>query len=608
MNKNLYKNGILTLYLSRQPQYTVRQYYAQGGIATLVPRKGFFLGGIGDFVGDLVGGVGDALGDVADFAGDVIDSPIGRIGLTLLAPQLGLPMWAASAGLTAYDFAKTGKLNPLSALSAAGLYGLDQVGGIEGLSNMFGSNVPVDEAGGFFSGKAPDSIFSNVSQPSGIFSGNPITGIQGIDDLGQVGIRPNYYQGQNIPVTNLTPTQNYINNSTYNPVDESGGYLSGTSPESPFTQVAQSREQILGGDVPKPGFFGTAYGNLKTAFDPASGASAMDRLSALGDVGSSAFKALYTNKDGDVNVPAVLATLSLYPNYKAAKAKAGDLGIPFSEADYQANKVAPSKERYAMMAPKSAFGITTAANGGRIGFDSGGPGNKNEPPKPKPKIDLNLLSMSLYGVPFDQLTSTQKNGLFELADTQKANGGRIGYEDGKLVIPEGGPGNKKIEEQMMRAAKQAQEEYLKRRAQEQLMDRNYNEQSMYDWKRDQKELFDAANEKEYPPLPTPTKPEGVLSIKLTPAQKKAYGGMIDHPVRMLKGGIPELDLRAKGGYIPYGVKEKADDVPAMLSKNEFVFTADAVKGAGGGSINKGAVKMYKLMKSLEKKSKNKKVA
>ena len=131
---------------------------------------------------------------------------------------------------------------------------------------------------------------------------------------------------------------------------------------------------------------------------------------------------------------------------------------------------------------------------------------------------------------------------------------------------------------------------------------------MYDWKVSQKELFDAANEKEYPPLPEPVKPSGVLSIKLTPAQKKAYGGMINHPIRMLKGGIPELDLRAKGGYIPYGVKEKADDVPAMLSKNEFVFTADAVKGAGGGSINKGAIKMYKLMKSLEKKAKNKKVA
>jgi hypothetical protein len=114
--------------------------------------------------------------------------------------------------------------------------------------------------------------------------------------------------------------------------------------------------------------------------------------------------------------------------------------------------------------------------------------------------------------------------------------------------------------------------------------------------------------KEYPPLPTPIKPEGVLSIKLTPAQKKAYGGMIDHPVRMLQGGVPELDLRAKGGFIPYGVKERADDVPAMLSKNEFVFTADAVRNAGGGSINKGAQKMYKLMKSLENKKIKKKVA
>jgi hypothetical protein len=67
-----------------------------------------------------------------------------------------------------------------------------------------------------------------------------------------------------------------------------------------------------------------------------------------------------------------------------------------------------------------------------------------------------------------------------------------------------------------------------------------------------------------------------------------------------------MDLRAKGGYIPYGVKEKADDVPAMLSKNEFVFTADAVRNAGGGSVNKGAQKMYKLMKSLENKKINRK--
>jgi hypothetical protein len=108
---------------------------------------------------------------------------------------------------------------------------------------------------------------------------------------------------------------------------------------------------------------------------------------------------------------------------------------------------------------------------------------------------------------------------------------------------------------------------------------------------------------------------GVLSIKLTPTQAMAKGGKINYPmgseipVRQNQGGVSELDLRAKGGYIPVGIKEKADDVPAMLSKNEFVFTADAVRGAGGGNINKGAQKMYKLMKSLEKKVKKmKKVA
>ena len=99
---------------------------------------------------------------------------------------------------------------------------------------------------------------------------------------------------------------------------------------------------------------------------------------------------------------------------------------------------------------------------------------------------------------------------------------------------------------------------------------------------------------------------GLLSIQLTPVQKMAMGGEI--PVRQNQGGVTELDLRAKGGYIPVGIKEKADDVPAMLSKNEFVFTADAVRGAGNGSINKGAQKMYKLMKSLEKKVKKTKVA
>jgi len=80
----------------------------------------------------------------------------------------------------------------------------------------------------------------------------------------------------------------------------------------------------------------------------------------------------------------------------------------------------------------------------------------------------------------------------------------------------------------------------------------------------------------------------------------AGAGMVP-PARQIEGGIIELDARKTGGYIPYGKKERVDDVPAMLAKDEFVFTSRAVKAAGGGSARRGAAKMYKLMKQLEAK-------
>ena len=79
----------------------------------------------------------------------------------------------------------------------------------------------------------------------------------------------------------------------------------------------------------------------------------------------------------------------------------------------------------------------------------------------------------------------------------------------------------------------------------------------------------------------------------------AKGGMPTGIMRTNAAGIKERDYRDEGGFVPVGIKEKADDVPAMLSKNEFVMTADAVRGAGNGSIEKGAQKMYDTMKELE---------
>jgi hypothetical protein len=73
------------------------------------------------------------------------------------------------------------------------------------------------------------------------------------------------------------------------------------------------------------------------------------------------------------------------------------------------------------------------------------------------------------------------------------------------------------------------------------------------------------------------------------------------PFRQNQAGVGEIDLRDTGGFIPpVGVKEKADDIPAMLSNNEFVFTADAVRGMGDGNVNVGAQRMYDMMKKLEK--------
>jgi hypothetical protein len=89
-------------------------------------------------------------------------------------------------------------------------------------------------------------------------------------------------------------------------------------------------------------------------------------------------------------------------------------------------------------------------------------------------------------------------------------------------------------------------------------------------------------------------------------QQASYGGRMGYamgaevPTRQNEVGVTELDYRKKGGFVPpIGIKEKADDIPAMLSNNEFVFTADAVRNAGNGSVNKGAERMYGLMKQLE---------
>ena len=112
------------------------------------------------------------------------------------------------------------------------------------------------------------------------------------------------------------------------------------------------------------------------------------------------------------------------------------------------------------------------------------------------------------------------------------------------------------------------------------------------------------------------KPDSLEELKKYYKEKYDYKGPADTRIKetieesfrktAAEGGLmnldgKEMDMRG-GGFIPIGKKERADDVPARLSKNEFVMTADAVRAAGGGSVNEGAKRMYETMNRLEAKA------
>jgi len=91
--------------------------------------------------------------------------------------------------------------------------------------------------------------------------------------------------------------------------------------------------------------------------------------------------------------------------------------------------------------------------------------------------------------------------------------------------------------------------------------------------------------------------KGPADVKMQETVKEQFTAKDGGMPSVLPKGV-EADYRT-GGFIPIGSKERADDVPARLSENEFVMTADAVRAAGGGNVNKGAKRMYNVMNNLE---------
>ena len=197
---------------------------------------------------------------------------------------------------------------------------------------------------------------------------------------------------------------------------------------------------------------------------------------------------------------------------------------------------------------------------------------------------------------------------FVAANTSEyAVGGRVGFAEGPVLPPDTTqpvnpfgpkPGDFGIDEDIpiKQMASNMENDKILEALFEKYLDMGLSPKEAEKAARDE---FDRMSKKRMEPT---IRGVAALGGKMDTASDNAMqaAGVEGLPIRKNPKGIKELDLRKTGGFIPpVGIKEKADDIPAMLSNNEFVFTADAVRGAGGGNVELGAQRMYDTMKRLE---------
>ena len=217
--------------------------------------------------------------------------------------------------------------------------------------------------------------------------------------------------------------------------------------------------------------------------------------------------------------------------------------------------------------------------------------------------------VNLYDFAIDFIGEPEAKKLMPKSDrTMVMSGGRIGFSDGlgKFPIKKDGffvspdfdkmtPEEKRLYENNAKTYKKIQKSMMKKLP-------KVSEENKINQKKLNEIRKKQAEEMGLPPTMQLLADGGRIGYaRGTDEIVDNASGIMGLPQRTNKAGVKELDLRETGGFIPpVGVKEKADDIPAMLSNNEFVFTADAVRGMGGGNVNKGAQRLYDQMKFLEK--------
>ena len=219
------------------------------------------------------------------------------------------------------------------------------------------------------------------------------------------------------------------------------------------------------------------------------------------------------------------------------------------------------------------------ANGGRIGYNqgTGDPTYTGNNPEDLPR-GLKMDTTTRNPIPEDALPKE-----IEMIS--------------KIMLGPGSAGIGEPEDGTMKGYQFFRNQYLPKKIKELSENFGYSED----------EIYKMINTRIREYVGTPGKPKMAMGGRMKyamgdSAEQNAMqaSGIMNLPLNQNPAGVTELDLRETGGFIPpVGVKEKADDIPAMLSNNEFVFTADAVRGMGGGDVEKGAQRLYDQMKMLE---------
>ena len=422
------------------------------------------------------------------------------------------------------------------------------------------------------------------------------------------------------------------------------------TPPAPGTVIAGEGAVSIPGQI--PGQTKAITPGYKDLFSQVLKGDLSQKTQAIKELGGKALKDIYTNPvtnpvtgetTNQIDKLAVGATIAGAASYMDAKRLAEEAELVEDADDYTEEMYEADKQRYldyySKVLTPEAFGIRAQqADGGRAGFKDG--------------LSKNRVAQLLGLLESPNLDDDMRRMIQDEIDMLMGkfqSGGRVMKEDGDIVsmTDEGRSGVIYKDPSGESITKEQMFEMMDKDSEKQIMPKEKPEEMVLSGKMKQLEkVKDILEPDQYEMLLKQLKEEssnGIPSIKLskkdqvekeleeeTPnaypfmigtspitylrkylkgkeIENRAMGGRIGYamgtevPMRTNQGGITELDYRNSGGFVPVGIKEKADDVPAMLSKNEFVFTADAVRAAGGGSVNKGAQKMYNLMKSLENK-------